>query len=212
MPINPRTGAASGQAQRVSLTPADSPIFHPTDTTSASTSTVRTTPLPSQRSPPPAVRVDLRRVEGKTISDAATTFQEHGATLDRPATDDATWVLGDAIALDQLFLNLLLNAALALQPGGHASLSTDVDGADLRIAVADAGCGIAPDERDRVLDPFFSTKLDGTGLGLSIARQIATMHGGSLKIESEPGHGTRVEVRLPAATAPARPASPAASP
>jgi signal transduction histidine kinase len=54
-----------------------------------------------------------------------------------------------------------------------------------------------------VLDPFFSTKADGTGLGLPIARQIAAAHGGSLTIESVPGNGTRVEVRLPLAAAPA---------
>ena len=68
--------------------------------------------------------------------------------------------------------------------------------------VSDTGPGIAPDDLARVLDPFFSTKVDGTGLGLPIARQIATAHGGSLRIDSRPGEGTRVEVRLPLAAAP----------
>ena len=68
--------------------------------------------------------------------------------------------------------------------------------------VTDTGVGISPDDLEHVLDPFFSTKADGTGLGLPIARQIAVSHGGSLKIESALGSGTRVEVRLPLAAAP----------
>ncbi len=72
----------------------------------------------------------------------------------------------------------------------------------MRVVVTDTGGGISPDDLEHVLDPFFSTKADGTGLGLPIARQIAAAHGGSLTIESVPGAGTRVEVRLPLAAAP----------
>jgi signal transduction histidine kinase len=111
--------------------------------------------------------------------------------------------MGDAIALEQLLLNLLLNSAQAMAPGGRASLILDVDGADVRIVVTDTGTGIAAEDLKQVLDPFFSTKADGTGLGLPIARQIAAAHGGSLTIESVAGNGTRVEVRLPLAAAPA---------
>jgi signal transduction histidine kinase len=111
------------------------------------------------------------------------------------------WVLGDAMALEQLFLNLLLNAAQALPTGGRAALALDVEAADLCVVVSDTGVGISPENLERVADPFFSTKSDGTGLGLPIARQIATAHGGSLRIASTPGAGTRVEVRLPAAPA-----------
>ena len=78
----------------------------------------------------------------------------------------------------------------------------DLDGADVRVVVTDSGSGIPAENLDRVLDPFFSTKADGTGLGLPIARQIAAAHGGSLKIDSIVGSGTRVEVRLPLAGAP----------
>ena len=111
-------------------------------------------------------------------------------------------MLGDAIALQQLFLNLLLNSAQAMEPGGRASLVVDIDGADVRVVVTDSGAGIPASDLEHVLDPFFSTKTDGTGLGLPIARQIAAAHGGSLRIESVPGDGTRVEVRLPLAAAP----------
>jgi signal transduction histidine kinase len=151
----------------------------------------------------PRRRFDLGPVVAAAAQSAASTFSEHGATL-TPSTSSGTttWLLGDAIALEQLLLNLLLNAAQALGPGGRASLTVEIDGADVRIVVTDSGAGIAREDLEHVLDPFFSTKAEGTGLGLPIARQIAAAHGGSLTIESMPGHGTRVEVRLPLAAAP----------
>jgi signal transduction histidine kinase len=152
----------------------------------------------------PRRRLDMGPVVAAAAQSAESTFAEHGATLDRvskPASP--AWVLGDAIALEQLLLNLLLNSAQALAPGGRASVDVDIDGADIRILVHDTGRGISPEDLEHVLDPFFSTKTDGTGLGLPIARQIARAHGGSLKIESTPRDGTRVEVRLPLAAAPA---------
>lgn len=89
-----------------------------------------------------------------------------------------------------------------MDSGGRASVAVDIDGSEVRVVVTDTGGGISPENLEHVLDPFFSTKADGTGLGLPIARQIAAAHGGSLKILSAPGSGTRVEVRLPLAAAP----------
>ena len=151
----------------------------------------------------PRRRFDLAPVVAAAAQSAESTFTEHGATLS-PLTNTGppVWVLGDAIALEQLLLNLLLNSAQAMGPGGRASLTVGVDGSDARVVVTDTGAGISPEDLEHVLDPFFSTKADGTGLGLPIARQIAAAHGGSLAIESLPGEGTRVEVRLPLAAAP----------
>ena len=152
----------------------------------------------------PHRRLDVGPVVAAAAGSAESTFAEHGATLSPLTGPGATpWVLGDAVALEQLFLNLLLNSAQAMAPGGRASLAVDIDGADVRVVVTDSGSGIPPEDLEHVLDPFFSTKADGTGLGLPIARQIAAAHGGSLTIESVPGNGTRVEVRLPLAAAPA---------
>ncbi|HYN81752.1 MAG TPA: HAMP domain-containing sensor histidine kinase [Gemmatimonadaceae bacterium] len=151
----------------------------------------------------PRRRIDLRSVLRSATQMAEGAFNESGSTCDPVAPgSDAVWVLGDALALEQLFLNLLLNSAQALQRGARAGITLDVDGAELRVVVSDTGGGIPPQDLEHVLDPFFSTKADGTGLGLPIARQIATAHGGSLRIESVPGAGTRVEVRLPLAAAP----------
>ena len=152
----------------------------------------------------PRRRLDLGPVVAAAAQSAESTFNEHGATLTPLIRSSTTaWVLGDAIALEQLLLiNLLLNSAQAMGPGGRASVTTEIDGSDVRIVVIDSGGGISPEDLGHVLDPFFSTKAEGTGLGLPIARQIAAAHGGSLRIESAPGEGTRVEVRLPLAAAP----------
>lgn len=146
----------------------------------------------------PRRRLDLRTVIATAAQGADSSFNDRGTTLEKiPRAGTPSWILGDAVALEQLFLNLLLNAVQALQRGGAASLTLDADGADARIVVTDNGTGIPPEALAHVLDPFFSTKADGTGLGLPIAHQIAVAHGGSLKIESVLGEGTRVEVRLP---------------
>jgi signal transduction histidine kinase len=150
----------------------------------------------------PHRRLDLGLVVAAAAQSAESTFVAHGATL-VPSTGSApAWVLGDGIAIQQLLLNLLLNSAQAMRPGDRASVSLEVDASDVRIVVADTGAGIAANDLPHVFDPFFSTKVDGTGLGLPIARQMATAHGGSLRIESVGGDGTRVEVRLPRAAAP----------
>lgn len=151
----------------------------------------------------PKRRVDLRPLLRSVAQSADGAFSERGAFLAPLAPDGAAaWILGDAMALEQLFLNLLINSAQALERGGQAAIALDVDGSEVRVVVTDTGGGISPEDLERVLEPFFSTKANGTGLGLSIARQIAVAHGGSLRIESHPGKETRVEVRLPLAAAP----------
>lgn len=148
-------------------------------------------------------RIDLLPILQAAAKGAEGAFSERGASTKAVTSrDKAAWVLGDPVALEQLFLNLLLNAAQALGRDGHAQVRVDADGADVLVAVTDTGSGIPPENLALVADPFFSTKPDGTGLGLPIARQIAAAHGGSLRIESVVGEGTRVEVRLPAAAAP----------
>jgi signal transduction histidine kinase len=148
----------------------------------------------------PRRRLDLRQVLTTAAQGADAAFTDRGGRLEPMRSgEQPSWILGDAVALEQLFLNLLLNAAQALERGGSATMVLDGDGPDARIVVADTGSGIAPEDLHHVLDPFFSTRSEGTGLGLPIARQIAVAHGGSLRIESVPGDGTRVEVRLPLA-------------
>jgi CheY-like chemotaxis protein len=112
-------------------------------------------------------------------------------------------VLADGDRLVQVFLNLLLNAAQAIEDGraekNEIRISTRLDGDRLAIEVAVTGVGIPPEAIGRVFDPFFTTKPVGvgTGLGLSICHTIVTGLGGAISVESEPGAGSRFRVLLP---------------
>ena len=100
--------------------------------------------------------------------------------------------------LNQVFLNLLVNAGQSIDGNGTITISTGVDD-DAWISVADTGCGIAPENLNRIFDPFFTTKPvgQGTGLGLSVSHSIVRKHGGRIDVESEVGRGTCFTVRLP---------------
>lgn len=101
--------------------------------------------------------------------------------------------------LKQVFLNLLLNAAHAIEQNGLIRVASLEVGPDVFVTIQDDGCGMAPDVLERIFDPFFTSKAvgEGTGLGLAICHQIVRRHGGDIHVESEPGRGTIVRVRLP---------------
>ena len=110
------------------------------------------------------------------------------------------WILGDTNALEQLFLNLLINSIQATEPGGKVDIRV-VAGNDATVTISDTGCGIPEGALDRVFEPFYSTKPERAGLGLAIAWRTAAAHGGRLSIESALGRGTVVQVELPLAEA-----------
>jgi len=113
---------------------------------------------------------------------------------------DVPPVEGSRRELEQVLLNLLINAAQAIEGRGVVRVSTALRGSEVEIAVADTGCGIGPDVLERIFDPFFTTKPagEGTGLGLSISHEIVRRHGGRILVDSAVGQGTEVRVRLPA--------------
>jgi signal transduction histidine kinase len=141
--------------------------------------------------------VDVRRPIEAAIHAARPVFEGRGAVLfPWSAPSEPVLVRGNAGALEQLFLNLLINAAEALDSGGEAALSLATVGDALTVTVKDNGPGIPAERLPHVLEPFFSTKERGTGLGLPLAQRIAQAHGGVLSIESEPGTGASVRVTL----------------
>lgn len=108
----------------------------------------------------------------------------------------------DAQRMQEVFINLLMNAVQAItEPPGQIRLTAAEDSAkgDVVIVVEDTGAGIPPETLERIFDPFFSTKEVGvgTGLGLSIVYGIIEKHRGAISVESRPGQGTRVIIRLP---------------
>ena len=142
--------------------------------------------------------VDVRQPLEAALHSAEPEFKTRDARLaEARLGGEPIWVRGDAAALEQLFLNLLLNAGQALESGGRAGVEVKSDGGETLISIWDSGCGIALDELDKVFKPFYSTRAEGTGLGLAIAQRIAVAHGGDLSIESTPGMGTTARVRLP---------------
>lgn len=104
----------------------------------------------------------------------------------------------DGEALKQVVLNLVLNAIQATPEGGRITIRTGILSSDaVMISVRDDGVGIAPDDLEKVFDPFFSTKPTGTGLGLAMVRRIVDAHAGHIDISSTLGLGTEIVLRLP---------------
>ena len=101
--------------------------------------------------------------------------------------------------LNQVFMNLLVNAAHAIEESGIITISTGVDGDWVWVAISDTGCGIPPQNLNRIFEPFFTTKPvgSGTGLGLSLSYSTVSKHGGRIDVDSRIGVGTTFTVRLP---------------
>ncbi|MTV37703.1 sensor histidine kinase [Duganella radicis] len=128
-------------------------------------------------------------------------LQRHGVTLQLSMDDPAVRVRGDKVLLEQVLVNLIHNALHAMQeqPGKRRciSLTSQRDGASLRIAVSDQGPGIPDDQLEQVFAPFFTTKPDGLGLGLNICRTIIEAHSGIMTVENRAGGGATFSFTLP---------------
>lgn len=125
---------------------------------------------------------------------------DKGVRIEKDYTGEMV-VIGDRNQLEQVFLNLLLNALEAMEQGGKLSIKSEPDDSlgSVRITISDTGVGMSPEEIEQLFALFFSTKKDGTGLGLAIAKDLLTEHGGSISVKSDPGHGTTFIIALPSA-------------
>jgi two-component system NtrC family sensor kinase len=101
--------------------------------------------------------------------------------------------------LNQVFMNILMNAAQAIDKWGEIRVKTWAAGNEIFISIADTGCGISPQILNRIYEPFFTTKEvgKGTGLGLSVSYDIVKKHGGYITVDSEPGKGTTFTICIP---------------
>lgn len=128
-------------------------------------------------------------------------FAKHGVEVVQQYARGLPPIQGDSEQLQQVFLNLLLNAVQAMEDGGMITLRAVFDPPEgVRVELMDTGRGIPMEHLDRIFDPFFTTRERGTGLGLSIAYRHVEVHRGRLTVESEEGRGTRFTVLLPAMT------------
>ena len=101
--------------------------------------------------------------------------------------------------LQAAVVNLLRNAGESTPAGGQVLVSSLRDGDDVLIRVTDTGSGIAPELQSRIFEPYFTTKQSGSGLGLMITQRIVRAHGGEVVLESAPGRGLTLTIRLPRA-------------
>jgi signal transduction histidine kinase len=143
--------------------------------------------------------VGLAREAGSAL---ASPLQTREQQLDLRVPAGPVWVYGDRRRLEQALLNLLSNAHKFSPPAATIGLSVAVEGDDVTWSVDDRGPGIAPEDRARLFERFFTSASDsggsGTGLGLPIALAIAEAHGGTIAVETEPGRGSRFILRVPA--------------
>jgi signal transduction histidine kinase len=130
-------------------------------------------------------------------------MRERHVELELDLPRDLPEVRVDPMQLEQALLELVSNALDAMPRGGRLRLGAQAmnggpaDG-EIVIEVSDTGAGIPANVLQSVCEPFFTTRQDGTGLGLAIAKRYVEQNGGRLEIESSPGSGTTVRVRLPA--------------
>ncbi len=154
-------------------------------------------------SPGAAVRepLDLRQGISSTLQLLRYAMQEAGVEAQFAPPASLRRVMGDARALNQVFLNLLKNACEALEEtGGRVWVDLESREDSVIVTIRDDGPGIAPEAKARLFEPFFTTKEAGrgTGLGLSISRRIVTEHGGRIEVVSAPDDGTCFTIHLPA--------------
>jgi CheY-like chemotaxis protein len=149
-----------------------------------------------------ATRVDLNMMVEDTRDMLARLVGER-VRLETRLSTGVLPVNADATQLQQVLMNLVVNARDAMPEGGTIVIDTkrvpDVIGSRAELTVSDTGHGMSADTRSRVFEPFFTTKArgQGTGLGLSIAHGIVVQAGGSIELDSMPGKGTRVRVYIP---------------
>lgn len=124
-------------------------------------------------------------------------IEKSGVVIAKELEQDIAPVQVDASGIRQILMNGILNALQAMDGGGQLTISTGVDGKELRCTIADTGCGISDEHLKHVFDPFFTTKEDGTGMGLAVAWNVAQQHGGRLDIVSSENKGTTFILVLP---------------
>lgn len=136
---------------------------------------------------------ELETIVTLTTSEA----KRRSVTVRLEAGEQDVPVTADGEKLRQAFLNIILNALQATPAGGTVTITVSRHETICEISVRDTGPGLSDEVQQRLFEPFFTTKPDGTGLGLAVTKKIIEAHGGTLKVESEAGHGATMQISLP---------------
>jgi signal transduction histidine kinase len=141
-------------------------------------------------------RIDLRSLMTSTVEMMKRDPALAGVEVD--VSGNAAVLAADGEQLQLVFQNVVMNAAQAMSGKGRIRIDIEPSNGAWRVSLADTGPGMPADVRDRVFEPFFTTRARGTGLGLPIARRVVEAHGGRIDVETPPTGGTVVTVTLPA--------------
>lgn len=164
-----------------------------------------------RRTPFETKEIDLNQPVGETLDIVSSVAQARGITVDGMLSADPLPVRGDRIQLQQVLLNLFMNAAEAMEHLDESqrriAVRTARDGQFAEIEIADFGPGILAGKLQEVFEPFYTSKSGGMGMGLSIARTIVEAHNGTISAENRAGQGAVFRIRLPLAQASALAAS-----
>jgi two-component system NtrC family sensor kinase len=155
----------------------------------------------ARESPSTKESLDINEVIRQTVRLIGNRKRLERVTVSQDLSDSVPMVYGDKNQLEQVLLNLSLNACEAMPNGGELTISTLAREGKVLVKVHDNGCGISDEHIGQIFEPFFTTKPpgEGTGLGLSVSYGIVQQHGGSLEVESEEGEGTVFTMALPGA-------------
>jgi two-component system, NtrC family, sensor kinase len=147
------------------------------------------------------IEVDLNSVLEETLTLVQHPFRTAQVKVVRNYTEQLPSVLGSITRLQQVFLNLFMNARDAMPTGGMLEVRTGAQNGSVEVEVTDTGQGIPPEHLHRIFDPFFTTKATGrgTGLGLSVSYGIIKEHAGKVDVRSTPGKGTSFRLEFPVA-------------
>lgn len=155
----------------------------------------------SRQMPPEKKRANLNDVIDEGLFLLASRCAREGITCVRSLSPDLPEIVADPGQINQILVNLVVNAVQAMPQGGRLTVATFADAGHVVLAVEDTGVGMSESVLGRIFIPFFTTKDvgQGTGLGLPVVHGIVTSHGGLISATSTPGQGSRFEVRFPIA-------------
>jgi len=148
--------------------------------------------------------LDLNRVIRETLSLIEPMLRASNISLNAQLSPSVPPLFGNPGKLQQVFMNLVMNARDAMPRGGELTLATECENSTIHVEVSDNGVGIPPDHLSKIFDPFFTTKAKsrGTGLGLAVTYGIIREHSGKIGVESVPGRGTTFRLEFPTARKP----------
>ena len=155
----------------------------------------------ARQAPPEKTQVNLNQVVEDGLFFFEARCAKEGVEIVRLLSPDLPEVTADPAQLNQLLVNLVVNALQSMPGAGKITVKTRFGDGSVHLMVEDTGAGMSKEVLDKIFLPFFTTKDvgHGTGLGLPLVYGIVTAHGGSINVESEPGCGTRFEIQLPVA-------------